>query len=601
MSRSWRFFLYPGVGSMPFTFKLSKRLALMKASLVPAAAAVLAACQLQDRRGITDPTLPSNSVVQVVTVPDTVTLEPSQTEQFRVFGRTEAGDSVSIAMLWSTTDGAISSSGLYTATPFQGDYEVTATVLQASGTASSSGTPQGVARGHSVVHVRSNPQLAQVAVAPRSVSLGTGGAQQFVAYGRLNNGDSVAVNVTWSAQGGTISCSCLYGAGSVPGGYVVTAAANGITGTAILAVSDLSVASVAVSPAAATISVGSAQQLGAVVKDANGSVLTGRTVTWTTSSTTITTVSASGLVTGVAVGSATITATSEGQSGTASVTVANVPVASVTVSPTTPNMYAGGSVQLTATLKDAGGNVLSGRALSWKCGTAAVGTVSATGLVTGVAVGAVTITATSEGQAGTAAVTVSSVPVASVTVSPATANVFVGATTQLSAVTKDAAGSVLSGRVISWTSSNTAIATVSAAGLVTGVAAGSATITATSEGKSGTASVTVAIVPVASVTVSPATAVVLVGATVQLTTTLKDAAGNVLSGRSVTWASGTPAVATVSSTGLVTGVAARAATITATREGQSGTAAGTGSSVPGASVTVSPATANVFVGATEPV
>src|SRR3989449_7096861 len=167
--------------------------------------------------------------------------------------------------------------------------------------------------------------------APRSVSLGTGGAQQFVAYGRLNNGDSVAVNVTWSAQGGTISSSGLYGAGSVPGGYVVTAAANGITGTAILAVSDLSVASVAVSPAAATISVGSAQQLGAVVKDANGNVLTGRTVTWTTSSTTIATVSASGLVTGVAVGSATITATSDGQSGTASVTVAIVPVASVTV------------------------------------------------------------------------------------------------------------------------------------------------------------------------------------------------------------------------------------------------------------------------------
>src|SRR5437867_3384086 len=148
------------------------------------------------------------------------------------------------------------------------------------------------------------------------------------------------------------------------------------------------------------------------------------------------------------------------------------------------------------------------------------------------------------------------------------------------------------------TGSSPASAAVSAAGLVTGVAAGSATITATSEGKSGTASVTVAIVPVASVTVSPATAVVLVGATVQLTTTLKDAAGNVLSGRSVTWASGTPAVATVSSTGLVTGVAAGAATITATSEGQSGTAAVTVYSVPVASVTVSPATANVFVGAT---
>src|SRR5207249_11887369 len=81
----------------------------------------------------------------------------------------------------------------------------------------------------------------------------------------------------------------------------------------------------------------------------------------------------------------------------------------------------------------------------------------------------------------------------------------------------------------------------------------------------------------------------LVGATVQLTTTLKDAAGNVLSGRSVTWASGTPAVATESSTGLVTGVAAGAATITATSEGQSGTAAVTVNLVPVASVTVSPA------------
>src|SRR2546425_5567925 len=185
---------------MPFTFKLSKRLALMKASLLPAAAAVLTTCQLQDRRGLTGPTLPSNSVVQVVTSPDTVTLEPSVTQQFRAYGRTEAGDSVAITMTWSTTNGAISSGGLYTAALLQGDYEVTATVLQTTATASSA-TSQGLARGHSIVHVRSNPQLAQVVVMPRSVSLGTGGTQQFVAYGRLNSGDSIAVTgVTWSAQ-----------------------------------------------------------------------------------------------------------------------------------------------------------------------------------------------------------------------------------------------------------------------------------------------------------------------------------------------------------------------------------------------------------------
>src|SRR2546422_406674 len=435
---------------MPFTFKLSKRLALMKASLVPAAAAVLAACQLQDRRGITGPTLPSNSVVQVVTSPDTVTLEPSVIQQFRAYGRTGAGDSVAITMTWSATDGAISSGGLYTAAPLQGDYEVTATALQASATASS-GTPQGVARGYSIVHVRSNPQLAQVVVVPRSVSLGTGGTQPFVAYGRQNNGDSVAVNVTWSAQGGTISSSGLYAAGSVPGGYVVTGTASGIAGTALLAVTNVSVASVAVSPAAPNMSLGGTGQLTATPKDAGGNVLAGRTVAWTSSNAGVGTVSASGLVTGVAVGAATITATSEGQSGTAAVTVSSVPVASVTVNPATATVVLGAATPLTATLKDAAGNVLSGRVISWASSNTAIATVSASGVVTGVTVGAATITATSEGQSGTAAVTVSSVPVASVSVSPATESVFGGATTQLTATPKDAVGNVPDGRAVAGT------------------------------------------------------------------------------------------------------------------------------------------------------
>src|SRR5439155_15837556 len=111
----------------------------------------------------------------------------------------------------------------------------------------------------------------------------------------------------------------------------------------------------------------------------------------------IASVSATGLVTGVAVGAVTITATSEGQSGTASVTVANVPVASVAISPSAPNMYVGSTVQLTATPKDASGNVLTGRTVTWTTSSGAVATVSASGLVTGVAVGAATITATSEG------------------------------------------------------------------------------------------------------------------------------------------------------------------------------------------------------------
>src|SRR5439155_942477 len=102
---------------------------------------------------------------------------------------------------------------------------------------------------------------------------------------------------------------------------------------------------------------------------------------------------------------------------------------------------------------------------------------SASGLVTGAGAGSATITATSEGQSGTASVSVSNVPVASVTVSPATASVTAGQTVQLAATPKDAGGNPLSGRVVTWASSNTSVATVNGSGLVSGVAAGSATIT----------------------------------------------------------------------------------------------------------------------------
>src|SRR2546425_529693 len=138
---------------------------------------------------------------------------------------------------------------------------------------------------------------------------------------------------------------------------------------------------------------------------------------------------------------------------------------------------------------------------------------------------------------GSAAVRVDSVPVASVTVSPASGSARIGATMQLSGVTKDSAGNLLTRRTVNWMTSNNAVATVSASGLVTGVAAGSATITATSDGQSGTAAMTVTNVPVARVTVTPLIASLLMGAAGQLTATPTDALGNPLSGRVVTWSS----------------------------------------------------------------
>src|SRR5438552_15918489 len=120
------------------------------------------------------------------------------------------------------------------------------------------------------------------------------------------------------------------------------------------------------------------------------------------------------------------------------------------------------------------------------------------------------------------------------------------------------------------------MATVTASELMTGVAAGPSTLKSTCEGKSGTVTLTVTLMPVASVTVSPAPASVAAGQTVQLTATPKDANGNPLTGRVVTWATSNGAVATVSAGGLVSGLVVGTATISATSEGQSGSSAITG-------------------------
>jgi uncharacterized protein YjdB len=263
------------------------------------------------------------------------------------------------------------------------------------------------------------------------------------------------------------------------------------------------VASVTVTPPASSIGIGAQQALTATLRDPNAHPISGRAVTWTSSAPGVATVNA-GVVTGVSAGSTTITATSEGISGTATVNVEAAPpppppppppVATVEVNPSSASVVAGQTRQLSVTLRDAGGNVLTGRIVTWATNASGVATVSGTGLVTAQNPGSATITATSEGVSGTSAITVTPAPVASVTVTPASPTIEVPNTRQLTATLRDAAGNQLTGRTITWSSSATGIATVSSTGLVTAVAEGSATITATSEGISGNASVTVTAAP----------------------------------------------------------------------------------------------------------
>jgi uncharacterized protein YjdB len=408
---------------------------------------------------------------------------------------------------------------------------------------------------------------------------------------------------------GTMNLNAVYG--SLSNTVSATTTASGAPPPA-------PVASVSVSPASSTLQIGATVQLQVSAFDAGNNVLTGRVVTSSSANPAIASVNSLGLVTAVSVGTTQITVTSEGKSAIATIIVSASAPPPTTNPSTVTDLKASVTGSTSVTLSFTQVNDGTGQPakydvryalapISWgsatsttngTCTTPVAGTATGSqlsctvlgltpatnynfqliafrgtmnlGAVYGSLSNAVSATTTASGAPPPA-------PVASVSVSPASSTLQVGATVQLSAVTRDASNNTLTGRVIAWSSSNPTISTVSASGLVTAKATGSATITALSETKIGTAAITVgAPAPVASVTVSPSSASLRLGATQQLSAVTRDANNNVLTGRVVTWSSSSPALVSVNASGLVTVVAVGSATITATSETKTGTATVTG-------------------------
>jgi uncharacterized protein YjdB/endoglucanase Acf2 len=163
----------------------------------------------------------------------------------------------------------------------------------------------------------------------------------------------------------------------------------------------------------------------------------------------------------------------------------NIPVTSVTVSPTSASKNVGTTQQLTATIAPSNA---TNKNVTWTTSNASVATVSNTGLVTAVAVGTANITVTTQdgNRTATSAITVTStnVSVTGVTLSPTSASIAVSGTQQLTATVAPANAT---NKNVTWSSNNNSVATVNASGLVTGVAAGSATITVTTQDGNRTA------------------------------------------------------------------------------------------------------------------
>jgi uncharacterized protein YjdB len=283
--------------------------------------------------------------------------------------------------------------------------------------------------------------------------------------------------------------------GLAVGPSLITAKVGSVIAQSLLHVQP-AVASVVVLPQASSVVLGGTTTLNVAVSDPQGRSISGRTIIWSSSNTTVATVNAQGVVAGVTQGSATITARTlrDGVSGNATVNVIQVPVNSVSISPAgAQTVFEGSTVQLTAIPRDANNTVLNGRPVTWSTSNQSVAAVSASGVVTGIALGTAQITAEVEGKTASSEVRVAPRPVATVSLSPNPGAVNVGAGLQMTVDVRDANNQplTLAGRTVTWDSSNRPVAAVAQDGVVTGVTVGTATISVTVDGRTASATVTV--------------------------------------------------------------------------------------------------------------
>ncbi len=426
--------------------------------------------------------------------------------------------------------------------------------------------------------------------------------------------------------------------------------------------------SIAIAPTSISISMNTSTQLTATCKDQNNNTMTCPTLTWESDNPSVSSVNSSGVVTGISIGTANVTASSGSiTSNISTVTVTQPPVlTTIIVSPASVSINTNTSSQLTATCKDQNNNTMTCPTLTWASDNPSVASVNSSGMVTGIASGTANIKASSGSiisnvsvitvtttpsritvtnptpgiiyivgeprvvrwkhapgtganvkiellKAGVLSKTISSstpnddafawiIPVVStgndyqvritsktnaqdtgisgnftiqgstpppvlttITLSPASVSINTNTSTQLIAICKDQNNNAMTCPTLTWTSDNPSIASVNSSGVATGISSGMANITASSGSITSNISIVSVIqLPVlTTITLSPASVSINTNTSTQLIAICKDQNGNMMTCPLLSWTSDNPSVASVNSSGAVTGIAAGTANVIA--------------------------------------
>ena len=305
---------------MTYTFKLARRLAVLRDYSVLTALALVAACMGDATSPDAEPTSAGIPAAVLQVSPQTVTIETNQRIQFRGQGRSWRGNLIAMPVAWGATGGAISTDGMFSS--------------------SVAGTFKVVGRGRgwrhadtsTVVVVPPSTDVVRIAVTPDSASVDTGATRTFTATGYLADGSTTAIGVTWSATGGAIDAGGTYTAGDVGGSYrvIATNTAGTLADTTKVRVNAPAVlASVILKPASVSLIPGETKQFRAYgINSVGDSVAV--TVAFTATGGTV---SSGGLYTaGQTAGTFRVVANSSGLADTAAVTLA---ATAPTTTPTT--------------------------------------------------------------------------------------------------------------------------------------------------------------------------------------------------------------------------------------------------------------------------
>jgi trimeric autotransporter adhesin len=441
--------------------------------------------------------------------------------------------------------------------------------------------------------------LVSIAVTPVNRSVPAGSIQQYQATGIYtdNSTQNLTTQVAWDSS--TPSVATISNAGGsqgsattlIAGQTTITATLGLVAGTTMLTVTPAELQSIAIDPPGPSIAKGTKQQFTATgtYSDSTTLDLTAQ-VTWSSSDSSKATISnaagTNGEATAVNDGATTISATMSGVSGSTVLTVTTASLMSIAVTPAGQSIAAGTTLQFTAigTYSDSSTQDLTTQA-SWASSGAEASisnAVGSKGLATGASPGSVTITATFALIPGTTGLTITNANLNTIEVLPATATIARGTTQGFTALGHYSNGTTQDLTTqVTWGSLTPSVATVSNAvgteGLASGIAAGMATVTASFNGVTGTAALTVTAATLSSISVTPASGGINAGDTRQYTAigTYSDATTQDIT-QLVLWDSSVPGVALISNAGGTRGLATAIATgdtnITAVMSGKTGTA-----------------------------